>query len=349
VAKPKAVLLPGLSSRLDGYFARVAGDAFNEFEGAARAGNTWRQYSSTVTLFKAYCAEVGAQPLPALPETVKQWVLRLARAQYASSTIDAYVAGLCTWHKLHGHELDRRPLAQTLKGIRRTAEPKRRVRPLLRAELAGILDMLDQTKPRDVRDGALLAVGWANAMRRSEVVGLDWQQRRSPSRGTGVVRLTPEGISVELYRSKTMQETVVQMADIPKALMPAASTWLERWAAVAELRPGDPVFRRVVPSAGGVQLVGVERLSDHRAAMIIKARVVALEVARGADRDDAVARAEQFSGHSLRSGYVTSAARAGVPEYLIRQRSRHKSAQIVADYVRAEETEEEHGLRKVGL
>jgi hypothetical protein len=77
--------------------------------------------------------------------------------------------------------------------------------------------------------------------------------------------------------------------------------------------------------------------------------VIAQEMRHGAPYEGAAVRAQDFSGHLLRAGYCTSAAVAGTREYLIRQRSRHKSADIVAGYARAAETTDEHGLGKVGV
>lgn len=330
-------------TRGEKWFRRIAGAGLNEFEGSARSANTWRQYASAVHVFQEWCKGARLRPLPAKPATVKRWVVELARGGYSSATIRAYVSGLCTWHRLHGHELDRKPLWETLKGIRRQAGPQRRARPLMRDELAGILAMLDPAEPRDARDGALLAIGWANAMRRSELVGLDWIRKGVGSNGTGIIRMSLDAIRIDLLSSKSSQEAVVSL-DIPAEHMPSALYWLERWGAYAELQPGSPLFRPV--SAAGISPA---RLSDHSAGQIIKKRVVALEMSRGVSFEDATARAQDFSGHSLRAGYCTSAAMAGVPEYLIRERSRHRSAEIVAGYVRAAEQTKNHGLGKVGL
>ena len=209
--------------------------------------------------------------------------------------------------------------------------------------------MLDPERPRDVRDGALLTIGWATALRRVEIVGLDWQRQMRASTGTGVLRLHPEGIEVELLRSKTSQEEAV-LLDIPAAEMPSAMHWLSLWARIARLESGAPVFRPILSQGNHrQQRVGAKRLTDSSAASVIKQRVIALEMAQGRSFEEAAVLAEDFSGHSLRAGYCTSAARAGTPEYLIRQRSRHRSAEIVAGYVRAAETRAEHGLGRVGM
>ena len=335
------------ASRGDAYFRKIAGAQQNEYEGAARAANTWKQYASTVKLFTKWARENRLRALPARPETVKRWVLDLARAGYANATIRAYVSGLCTWHRLHGFALDRAPMFETLKGIKRRAEPQRKVRPLLRDELGAILAMLDEENLADVRDGAMLSIGWANAMRRTELIGLDWERKGWQSGGTGTLRMNADGIFIQLLQSKASQETVVPL-EIPAEHMPSAMKWLARWAFVARLQPGEPVFRGVFRDGEGGWAIGSKRLTDRAAADIVKKRVIALEVAGGASFEAAAARAEDFSGHSLRAGYCTAAAVAGVPEYQARQRSRHKSAETFAGYVRAANVSGS-GLGKVGL
>jgi integrase len=333
------------AATLERHFRTVAGGERNEFEGHARAPNTWKQYASTIARFQEWCGERKLRSMPAEPATVKAWIVDLARGNYTSATIRAYVSGVATWHRLQGQDFDRRPLAETLRGIGRNAAPRKKARPLLREELADILASLDTSRPADARDGALLAIGWAAALRRVELVGLDWRRRGAGSNATGILHLTEHGLRVELLRSKTMQDEAVAI-DIPNLHMPAAIAWCALWVSLGNIRAGTPLFRPfMAPGAA----VGSARLTDHSAAEIVRKRAIALEVSRGVAVEDATLRADEFSGHSLRAGYCTSAALAGVPEYLIRQRSRHKSPEIVADYVRAAETINQHGLGKVGL
>jgi hypothetical protein len=93
--------------------------------------------------------------------------------------------------------------------------------------------------PADARDGALLALGWGAALRRSELVNLDWMKFGD---GAGFVRIEPErGIVVRLQRSKSSQDKAVEIV-IPYTDMPTCCIWLEQWAKVAKLEPGQPVF-----------------------------------------------------------------------------------------------------------
>jgi hypothetical protein len=106
--------------------------------------------------------------------------------------------------------------------------------------------------------------------------------------------------------------------------MPAACFWLEAWAKVAKIEPGQPVFRAVDQPP----VIAADRLTDRSVSRIIKARARELAMLRGMSRDEANAFVERVSGHSLRTGYVTSAARAHMPGYLIRAHTRHKSAEM---------------------
>src|SRR5262249_53539296 len=142
-----------------------------------------------------------------------------------------------------------------------------------------LLEGLSQDSARDARDAALLALGWAAALRRSELVGLDWQKLGT---GSGFVPVDERGIVVTLMASKASQdqaETIV----VPAEHMPKACQALERWAAVAELSAGEPVFRAV----DQWQIISAERLTDRSVARIIKARVKALVKQRGRSEADA--------------------------------------------------------------
>lgn len=127
--------------------------------------------------------------------------------------------------------------------------------------------------------------------------------------------------------------------------MPAALEWVQRWAKLAGLEDRSPVFRPV----DRMGRVGQGRLAADSIARIVKVRVRAHTLATGASVEDAAEMAEAVSGHSLRAGFCTSAAKAKVPEWQIRRRSRHASAEMVARYVRAAEQWDDSALRGIGF
>ena len=95
--------------------------------------------------------------------------------------------------------------------------------------------------------------------------------------------------------------------------------------------------------------IGASRLTGNSVSRILKSRVWAHAVANGkseAEANDLVAR---FSGHSMRAGYATAAAAKDVPGYRIQQHTRHKSAEMVARYVREADKWNKSGLKGVGF
>jgi integrase len=127
--------------------------------------------------------------------------------------------------------------------------------------------------------------------------------------------------------------------------MPKACQALERWAAIAKLEAGQPVFR----SVDRHQNIAPERLTDQSVARIVKARVKALVKQRGRSEAEADELVKLVSGHSLRAGYATSAAARNMPAYRIQSHTRHKSAQMVTGYIREADKWNNSGLDGVGF
>ena len=194
----------------------------------------------------------------------------------------------------------------------------------------------------DARDAALLSLGWAAALRRSELVGLDWVKR---SDGGGSVSLEEgRGLVVSLPTSKGSQTEAVAVV-IPCADMPVACEAIERWVQMAGLKPGDTVFR---PIDKGQRLQG-GRLTGRSVSRIVKVRIRELAQARGKSREEADDLVRQFSGHSMRSGYATAAGAVDMPSYRIMQHTRHKSHEQVAGYIREGQKWTKSGLKGIGF
>jgi integrase len=220
-------------------------------------------------------------------------------------------------------------------------QAKRQVRPLMADDLQALITTLRPDILAEARDAALLAVGWAAALRRSELVGLDWQKRGD---GTGFLQLDGRGLVVTLMTSKASQDQAEEII-VPREDMPAARRAVERWAALARLAPGQPVFRAIDQR----QIISDERLSDRSVARIVKRRVHKLARLRGRTETEADEFVALISGHSLRAGYATSAAARDMPGYRIQQHTRHKSAQMVAGYIREADQWTKSGLKGVGF
>jgi integrase len=266
------------------------------FVAAATSPNTRRAYQSDIMHFLTWGGTI-----PADPGLTAQYL-----AYHASiltpATLARRLVGIRRAHLDRGlNDPTKADLVRTvLRGIRRVcARPQRRVAPLIAEELFAICGRLGDSV-RDIRDRALLLVGFAGAFRRSELVALDFED----------VEPTGSGIVVNIRRSKTDQEGQGRKIVIPigsAQFCPVSA--LEQWLAVANIAEG-PVFRPV-SRAGKVM---ARRLSAEAVASIVKDRIKSL------GRDPS-----RYSGHSLRAGFASSAALAGVPSWRIRAQTGHRS------------------------
>jgi integrase len=197
----------------------------------------------------------------------------------------------------------------TLRGIKRLhGTAQREAKPLLREDLFLALDAMGDS-PKDVRDRALLLLGFAGGFRRSEVVGLD----------RGDVEHVRQGLVVTLRRSKTDQEGAGRKIGLPHGrtrYCPVAA--LDAWFGLSGIEVG-PIFRPIDRHAH----IHPERLSGDAVSGVIRERLAAA----GIDSTG-------FSGHSLRAGFATSATQAGVSTIKIRAQTGHASDAMLARYVR---------------
>lgn len=238
-----------------------------------------------------YLADHAATHAPA---TLTRWVATIAKAHRAAG-----------FQSPTGSELVR----ATLRGIRRShGTAQRQAKPLMRDGLFTVLDMTG-SDIRDVRDRALLLLGFAGGFRRSELVGLDVSD----------IEHVRQGIIVTLRHSKTDQEGTGRKIGIPLGRTrwcPVAA--ITRWLDIAGITEG-PMFRPVDRHGN----VGAGRLSGEAVSIVVRERVAA------ADIDPT-----GYSGHSLRAGFATSAAQAGVSTLKIRAQTGHTSDAMVSRYIR---------------
>lgn len=301
-------------------------DAARAFASATRSEATLRAYRSDWADFEQWCQRHGADPLPAAPATVALYVTDLASTR-KPSTITRRMAAISVAHQHVGHPSPTSDVRvrEVLRGIRRTlgtapdaATP---------ATIGDIRTMLAHL-PDDLsglRDCALLLVGFAGALRRSELVGLNVED----------LDAREEGIAVTLRRSKTDQEGEGRRIALPYGhdhhTCPVAA--LKAWLAAAGIESG-PVFRSVNRHGQ----VGQGRLSTAAVAQTIK---------RAAAR--AKIDPSHFSGHSLRAGFATTAAAAGASERAIAAQTGHQSMAVLRRYVRHGSLFTDNAVNQVGL
>ncbi len=319
--------------------------------GAARAPNTVRGYESDWRHFVGWCARHHAPSLPADPRVVALYLTSLAEGRREGgvwtepprrvTTLDRRLSAIRHFHRAAGHELDTRDpvLRDTWRGIRRTLgiAPRGKaptVTEFLRA-MAGTLP----SSPSGVRDRALLLVGFAGAFRRSELVAIDHAHCARHR----------DGIIITIPFSKTDQEGRAEEVGLPYGahLETCPVRALTDWLALAEISDG-PIFRPITRYGH----IAPTRLTDRGVALVIKRAVSAARDAAIARGNTALAESldpARYAGHSLRAGFITSAAAAGVSESDIMRQSRHKRSDTLQKYIRHATVFRQNAAAKVGL
>ena len=297
-------------------------DAAREYAAASRSAATRRAYLSDWVIFTAWCDARGIEALPANPAAVATFLASEAEAGVKASTISRRLAAIGYMHKGHGHNppqlsVGAQAIRDVLAGIRRThGVRKTRKRAADADMLRDMLHSIEGDEPRAVRDRALLALGMAGAFRRSELVALQ----------LGDVAMVPEGIRILIGKSKTDQEGEGVEIAIPEGSRIKPKQLLLEWVTLAGFSDG-PVFRKLTPQGR----ITAKPMSDRGVALVVKAR------AEAAGYDP-----HQVAGHSLRAGFLTEAARRGANIFKMREQSRHRSLEVLSDYVRNHELFSDH-------
>jgi integrase len=306
----------------------------------AKALRTYPSYRYVWTgSYRPWCEEMGLAAMPCPPEQLLAYVKYLKAAGKAPATIDNYVASIATVLRLNGFALDRLLVVEHMKAYRKRGGPQRRARALVGKELKALVARLDPEGARDCRDASLFVLGFAFAGRGSELVGLDWLRAGGATYGgTGVLSVEHRGYAVQLLTSKR-KDTTVEIA-IPFAEMPSLKVWLDRWIKHARIMPGEPLFR-AIGRWGHVQSA---RLAPDAVRKILKARMLEHARATGLSDKEAILLARQYSAHSMRRGYCSSASEAGLSLGEIRRRSRHSTDEVLGRYIRDAESWRSSGL-----
>lgn len=305
----------------------VAGAALNgddrerltHYFAARHADATLRAYRSDWTLYTAWCDARGLLALPAAPTTVAAYLAWEAANGRQVSTIRRRVAAIRLAHRLCDHEppTNTELVRGTLHGIARThgAAPRQKA-PALAELLRGMVDTLDATTHQGRRDRALLTLGFAGALRRSELAALQVEDLEEVERG----------LRVHVRQSKTDQEGLGQVVPVIRGEAYCPVRAVRDWLGTAGISSG-PVFRRMYRG----DVVSAAPLSPHSIAAVIKR----CALASGLDPAD-------YAGHSLRSGFMTSAALAKASLFKMMEVSRHKDPKTVMVYVRRSAEFQDH-------
>jgi len=289
--------------------------------------NTRIAYGRDWAAFARWCRLRGADPLPPSPELIGLYITDLAAPSKARAlsvaSIERRLAGLCWGYAQRGLRFERRDrhIVSVLAGIRR-----RHARPPMQKEAIGPEDLraMLATLPHDLRglrDRAMLLIGFAGALRRSEITGLD-HGKDDTMDGTGWVEIFETGVLVTL-RDKTGWREVEIARGSSDATCPVRA--LERWRAFSKTNFGS-LFTAV--SRDGSRALE-RRLNDRHVARLVQR--TALAAGLRPELPEAERRA-LFAGHSLRAGLASSAE---IDERHVQKQLGHASAEMTRRYQRS--------------
>ena len=296
----------------------------------SKANNTLRAYKSDFKDFGIFCSKHGFNSLPTEPKVVSLYLTHLSVSSKIS-TLRRRLVSIGVVHKLKGHYLDTKHpvIIENLMGIKRKkGSIQTGKKPILINHLKQIINVIDQQKIEKIkklRNRTLILIGFGGGFRRTELISIDHED----------LDFVEEGVKITLRRSKTDQFGEGLVKGLPfftnEKYCPVTS--LKNWINISKIKTG-PIFRRF---AKGSILTG-NRLTDQSVVLIIKD---CLKLA-GIEN-------QNFSGHSLRSGFATVAAESGADERSIMAMTGHKTTQMVRRYIREANLFNNNALNKIKL
>ena len=296
---------------------------------SSKAKNTDRAYKSDFKDFGLFCVQNGFKTLPSEPKIVSLYLTHLSTKDIKLSTIKRRLVSIGVIHKMKGHYLDTKHpiIIENLMGIkRRKGIVQKGKKPILINDLKKIVDVINQQQIADIkklRDKSIILIGFSGGFRRNEIVSLDIED----------LDFVFEGLKITVKRSKTDQFGEGMTKGLPyfdnKIYCPV--TTLQRWLNVSKIKKG-PLFRRF---SKGSKLTN-NRLTDQTVALIIKQYLNFTNI-----------NSSNYSGHSLRSGFATSAAEAGAEERSIMAMTGHKSTEMVRRYIKEANLFKNNALNKI--
>ena len=298
---------------------------------SSKANNTVRAYKSDFNDFGIFCAQNGFKSLPSDPKIVSLYLTYLSTKDAKMSTLKRRLVSIGVIHKLKGHYLDTKhpAIIENIMGIkRRKGSIQKAKKPILINNLKNIINVIDQQKKEEIkklRDRSIILIGFSGGFRRNEIVSLDYDD----------LDFVPEGLKINLRRSKTDQFGEGFTKALPyfdsSQYCPVVS--LKKLLDLSKINTG-PVFRRFIKGSK----LSENRLTDQTVALLIK------EYLNLAGIDN-----KNFSGHSLRSGFATSAAESGVEERSIMAMTGHKSTEMVRRYIKEANLFKNNALNKIKI
>ena len=297
----------------------------------SKADNTVRAYKSDFKDFGLFCSKNGFKSLPSEPKIVSLYLTYLSTKDLKMSTLKRRLVSIGVIHKVKGHYLDTKhpSIIENIMGIKsRKGSIQKGKKPLLINNLKQIINVIDKEKIEEIkklRDRSIILIGFSGGFRRNEIISLDYED----------LDFVQEGLKISLKRSKTDQFGEGTIKGLPyfdnSQYCPVIS--IKKWIEVSNIYTG-PLFRRF---SKGSKLTE-SRLTDQTVALLIKKY---LKLA-GID-------SKNYSGHSLRSGFATSAAESGAEERSIMAMTGHKSTEMVRRYIKEANLFKNNALNKMKI
>ena len=297
----------------------------------SKASNTVRAYKSDFNDFGLFCVQNGFKQLPSDPKIVSLYLTHLSTKNIKMSTIKRRLVSIGVIHKLKGYYLDTKhpSIIENIMGIkRRKGSIQKGKKPLLINNLKSIINVIDNQKNEEIkklRDRTIILIGFSGGFRRNEIVSLDYED----------LDFVQEGLKINVKRSKTDQFGEGSTKGLPyfdnSKYCPVVS--ISKWIEISKISSGA-IFRRFTKGSK----LSEKRLTDQTVALLIK------EYLKLANIDS-----KNYSGHSLRSGFATSAAESGAEERSIMAMTGHKSAEMVRRYIKEANIFKNNALNKIKI
>ena len=299
----------------------------------SKANNTIRAYKSDFKDFGGFCAKNGLKSLPTEPKIVSLYMTYLSTKDAKMSTLRRRLVSIGVIHRLKGHYLDTKHpiIIENLMGIKRKkGSYQKGKKPILINHLKLIIneidkDTSDDTGIRKLRDKTIILLGFAGGFRRIELISIDYED----------LEFVAEGVKIFIRKSKTDQFGEGMIKGLPYFTnQQYCPVWhLKKWLEISEIKSG-PIFRRFFK---GLNL-GKNRLTDQSVALFLKKYL-----------SNAGIENQNYSGHSLRSGFATVSAEAGADERSIMAMTGHKTTQMVRRYIKEANLFKNNALNKIKL
>ena len=296
----------------------------------SKASNTLRAYKSDFKDFSIFCVKHGFKSLPTDPKIVSLYLTHLSK-NAKISTLRRRLVSIGVVHKLKGHYLDTKHpvIIENLMGIKRIKGSKQTgKKPILISHLKQIINVINEQDIEEIvklRNKTLILIGFGGGFRRTELISIDHED----------LEFVDEGVKITLRRSKTDQFGEGMIKGLPyfpkETYCPVTN--LKNWLKISRIRNG-PIFRRFAKGSSLTEY----RLTDQSVVLIIKD---CLKLA-GIENNN-------FSGHSLRSGFATVAAEAGADERSIMAMTGHKTTQMVRRYIHEANLFKNNALNKIKI